>query len=305
MGHTSLITGGTELKMGVVYPQLELGGDPKAAQAFGLGLETLGYDHLVAFDHVVGAVHADREPPLGGPYNEDHPFHEPLMMFSFLAGQTTNLEFATGVMISPQRQTALLARQAADLALMSGNRFRLGVGVGWNYVEYETLGQDFTTRGARQEEQVQLLRRLWTEPVVDFSGRFDQVPRAAIVPRPTEPIPIWFGGFRRPAFERAARLGDGFIFAGSTEVEISEWDVAGTFQALREDVERHGRDPQQFGGERVVMFPPSVEEVAARVHQWHAAGGTHASVLTLGLGLDSVEAHLDYLSRVKDSILAG
>jgi probable F420-dependent oxidoreductase len=301
---TSAISG-TELEVGVVYPQLELGPDPEAARAFALGLEALGYDHLVAFDHVAGAVHADREPALIGPYNETHPFHEPLIMFAFLAGQTTRLEFATGVLVLPQRQTVLLARQVADLDLMSGGRFRLGVGVGWNHVEYSVLGQDFAARGARQEEQVELLRRLWSEPVVDAVGAFDRIDRIAIVPKPTRTVPIWFGGFRRPAFERAARLGDGFVFAGSGEIALGDWDVEGAFRGLRDDVERHGRDPQQFGGERVVMFPPSVQDLAAKVHHWHAAGGTHASILTLGQGLDSVDAQLDYLGRAKDAILAG
>jgi probable F420-dependent oxidoreductase len=288
-----------------VYPQLELAGVPGAVRALGVGLEALGYDHLVAFDHVIGAVHADRHPPLIGPYNEQHPFHEPLVMFSFLAGITERLQFATGVLVLPQRQTALLARQAADLALLSDGRFRLGVGVGWNHVEYDALGQDFASRGARQEEQVELLRRLWTEPVVDATGRFDRFDRIAVVPRPTEPIPIWFGGFRRPAFERAARLGDGFVFAGGGEVALGDWDVAGALRSLREEVERHGRDPGAFGGERVLMLPPSVEHVAAGVHEWAQAGGTHLSVLTLGLGLDSVEAQLDYLGRVKDAVDAG
>jgi alkanesulfonate monooxygenase SsuD/methylene tetrahydromethanopterin reductase-like flavin-dependent oxidoreductase (luciferase family) len=167
------------------------------------------------------------------------------------------------------------------------------------------LGQDFAARGARQEEQVELLRRLWSEPVVDAVGAFDRIDRIAIVPKPTRTVPIWFGGFRRPAFERAARLGDGFVFAGSGEIALGDWDVEGAFRGLRDDVERHGRDPQQFGGERVVMFPPSVQDLAAKVHHWHAAGGTHASILTLGQGLDSVDAQLDYLGRAKDAILAG
>src|SRR5579859_7003504 len=150
------------MEIGVVYPQIELGGSPAALRRFATAAEELGYSHLVAYDHVLGAVHQGREPALMGPYTEQDPFHDPLVMFAYLAGLTTRLGFFSGILILPQRQTALVARQAADLDLFSGGRFRLGVGVGWNYVEYDALGQDFHTRGKRQEEQIELLRRLWT-----------------------------------------------------------------------------------------------------------------------------------------------
>ncbi len=185
------------MQIGVVYPQTELRGDPTAVRRIGRAVEDLGFDHLLAYDHVLGAVHADRTPPLTGPYTEHDPFHDPFVMFAYLAGITERIGFATGILILPQRQTALVARQAADVDLLSGGRLRLGVGVGWNHVEYEALGQDFRTRGARQEEQIELLRRLFTEPVVDFSGRFDRVDRAALVPKPARPIPIWLGGSSR------------------------------------------------------------------------------------------------------------
>jgi probable F420-dependent oxidoreductase len=175
------------MHIGVVYPLTELRGDPAAVRRIGTAVEDLGFDHLLAYDHVLGAVHADRTRRLTGPYTERDPFHDPFVMF---AGITERIHFATGVLVLPQRQTALVARQAADVDLLSGGRLRLGVGVGWNHVEYEALGQDFRTRGARQEEQIQLLRRLFTEPVVDFSGRFDRVDRASLVPKPARPIPI-------------------------------------------------------------------------------------------------------------------
>src|SRR4051812_4336717 len=143
----------------------------------------------MAYDHVLGAVHADRSPALPGPYTERDPFHDPFVMFAYLAGITEGIGFATGILILPQRQTALVARQAADVDLLSGGRLRLGVGVGWSHVEYEALGQDFRTRGARQEEQIGLLRRLFTEPVVDFTGRFDRADRAALMPKPKRPLP--------------------------------------------------------------------------------------------------------------------
>jgi probable F420-dependent oxidoreductase len=193
------------MQIGAVFPQNELGGDPSAVRRIGRAVEDLGFDHLLAYDHVLGAVHANRTPQLTGPYTERDPFHDPFVMFAYLAGITQRLRFATGVLVLPQRQTALVARQAADVDLLSGGRLRLGVGVGWNPVEYEALGQDFRTRGARQEEQIELLRRLFTEPVVDFSGRFDRVDRAALVPKPAQPIPIWLGGSGPAAFDRAAR----------------------------------------------------------------------------------------------------
>jgi probable F420-dependent oxidoreductase len=150
------------MQIGVVYPQNELRGDPTAVRRIGRAVEDLGFDHLLAYDHVLGAVHADRTPQLTGPYTEHDPFHDPFVMFAYLAGVTERIRFGTGILVLPQRQTALVARQAADVDLLSGGRLRLGVGVGWNYVEYEALGQDFRTRGARQEEQIELLRRLFT-----------------------------------------------------------------------------------------------------------------------------------------------
>src|ERR1700691_5635441 len=173
------------MEIGVVYPQTELRGDPEAVRKIGTGVEDLGFDHLLAYEHVLGAVHADRTPPLTGPYTEHDPFHDPLVMFAYLAGLTERIGFVTGVLILPQRQTALVARQAADVDLLSGGRLRLGVGVGWNHVEYDALGQNFHTRGAREEEQIQLLRLLWTEEVIDYTGRFDRVDRAGTSPRPS------------------------------------------------------------------------------------------------------------------------
>src|SRR5581483_6056407 len=155
------------MKIGVIYPQTELGGDPEAVRRIGISAEELGYHHLLAYDHVLGATHA-REPKLTGPYTDKHPFHDPFVMFAHLAALTRRIEFVTGILILPQRQTGLVARQAADLDLLSGGRLRLGVGIGWNYVEYAALGQDFSTRGRRMAEQVNLLRRLWSEPLVDF-----------------------------------------------------------------------------------------------------------------------------------------
>jgi probable F420-dependent oxidoreductase len=287
------------MQIGVVYPQTELRGDPAAVRLIGRAVEDLGFDHLLAYDHVLGAVHADRTPPLTGPYTEHDPFHDPLVMFAYLAGITDRIRFATGILILPQRQTALVARQAADVDLLSGGRLRLGVGVGWNPVEYEALGQDFHTRGARQEEQIELLRRLFTEPVVEFAGRFDRVDRAALAPRPAQSIPIWLGGSSEAAFDRAARLADGFIFSGGRG---GLDDTIALWEALRDRVQRHGRSPADFGGNYVVPSRGGVDGVRAAIEAWEAAGGTHVSVVTMGRGLDSVDGHIDYLAEVAGAL---
>ena len=287
------------MQIGVVYPQIELGGDPGAVRRFGKAVEDLGFDYLLAYDHVLGAVHSDRTPQLPGPYTERDPFHDPFVMFGYLAGITERLGFATGVLVLPQRQTALVARQAADVDLLSRGRLRLGVGIGWNYVEYEALGQDFHTRGAREEEQIELIRRLFTEPVVDFSGRFDRVDRAALVPKPTRAVPIWLGGFSDKAFERAARLADGFVFFGAVSIDtaVEAWT------SLRQRITDQGRLVDDFGAEYVALSQ-GADSLTAEVESWRAAGGTHLAIATMGFGLDSVEAHIDYIASLA-SVLNG
>ena len=285
------------MHVGVVYPQTELRGDPGAVRRIGRAVEDLGFDHLLAYDHVLGAVHADRARQLTGPYTEHDPFHDPFVLFAYLAGITERIQFVTGVLVLPQRQTALVARQAADVDLMSGGRLRLGVGVGWNHVEYEAMGQDFGTRGARQEEQIELLRRLFTEPVVDFSGRFDRVDRAALVPKPTRSIPIWLGGASEAAFDRAARLADGFIFfGGGIDRAVSAWN------ALRDRLRELDRSLEDFGAEYVALPQGGVDPLMTEIDAWREAGGTHVSVVTMGLGLTSAEAHSGYLATVADAL---
>ncbi len=281
------------MQIGVVYPQIELRGDPVAVRRFGVAAEDLGFDHLLAYDHVLGAVHAGRTPPLTGPYTEHDPFHDPFVMFAYLAGITERIQFATGILILPQRQTVLVARQAADVDLLSGGRLRMGVGVGWSPVEYDALGLDFRTRGARQEEQIGLLRRLFTEPVVDFAGRFDRVDRAALVPKPKRSIPIWLGGSGDKALDRAARLADGFIFiGGGIDHTIDTW------ARLRERVHDQGRAAEDFGADYVVPIHGSAGDLSAEIDAWGRAGGTHVSLVTMGLGLGSVDAHIDRIAAV-------
>jgi probable F420-dependent oxidoreductase len=285
------------MEIGVAYPQIELRGDPSAVREFGIAVEGLGFDHILAYDHVVGAVHADRTPPLAGPYAEHDPFHDPLVMFAYLAGITERIQFTTGILVLPQRPTVLVARQAADVDLLSGGRLRLGVGIGWNYVEYQALGQDFHTRGARQEEQIGLLRLLFTEPVVDFSGRFDRIDRASLVPKPTRSIPIWLGGSGEKAIDRAARLADGFIFfGGGVDHAVDSW------RRLCECVSGVGRSVEEFGGEYVSLSGADEGELTREIDVWREAGGTHLTVVTMGLGLNSISGHLDYLASLASKI---
>ena len=285
------------MQIGMVYPQTELRGDPRAVRRIGTAVEDLGFDHLLAYDHVLGAVHADRIPRLTGPYTEQDPFHDPFVMFAFLAGMTERIGFATGILVLPQRQTTLVARQAADVDLLSGGRLRLGVGVGWSHVEYEAWARS-SVAAALGEEQIELLRRLFTEPVVDFSGRFDRVDRAALVPKPTRPVPIWLGGSGEKAFDRAARLGDGFIFfSGGVDHAVEAW------QRLRDRVRGHGRSVEDFGGDYVVLPSGGIGDLTAEIDAWRDAGGTHVSVVTMGRGLYSVDGHIDFLASLAHALV--
>ena len=284
------------MKIGAVYPQTEMNGDPAALDAIGRAVEAIGYDHLLIYDHVAGAVHEGRVPPLSGPYDEKTPFHDPLVSLAYLAAATQRIELATGVLILPQRQTLLVARQTADVDLLSGGRLRLGVGTGWNPVEYEGLGQDFHTRGARLNEQIPYLRRLWSEPVVDFKGKFDRLDRAGLVPRPKRMIPIWCGGFSEPAYRRAARLADGFIFF---EPRDNPLEALGKVKRFLGEENRNAED---FGADLLFRSRKAGEAGASdadRVKRWQDAGGTHATVITLGLGFISADQHIDHLAEVR------
>src|SRR6185503_1086777 len=183
------------MRLGVVFPQLEIGADPAVIKDYAQTTEGLGYDYLLAFDHVLGA-NPNRLGGWQGPYTHESMFHEPFVLFGYLAGLTQRLELVTGVIILPQRQTVLVAKQAAEVDVLSGGRLRLGIGTGWNQVEYESLGASFADRGERIVEQVDLLRRLWTEPLVSFEGRWHRVSGAGLNPLPVQrPIPIWMGGW--------------------------------------------------------------------------------------------------------------
>jgi probable F420-dependent oxidoreductase len=285
------------VKLGFVYPQTELDGNARALHEIGIAVEALGYDCIAFYDHVAGAEHADREPPLTGPYTERDPFHDPLVALTYLAAVTERIELATSVLVLAQRQTVLVARQVADLDLLSGGRVRLGVGTGWNWVEYDSLGIDFSTRGRRLEEQIHVLRALWTERLVTFHGTFHDLERMAVNPRPARAIPIWIGGFTEPAFRRAGRVGDGFTFGGDFDRAVRCLD------RIRGYLAEAGRTADGFGAEFIVQSPRT-DEVAAQAARWQQAGGTHLSVVTMNMGLDSSAAHLDLAASFRERIAA-
>jgi probable F420-dependent oxidoreductase len=280
------------VRLGVVFPQTELGDDVGAVRHYAQGVEQLGYAHVMAYDHVLGAdpaVHA----PWNGPYDVHTTFHEPFVLFGYLAG-ITSLEFVTGVIILPQRETALVAKQAAEVDLLSGGRVRLGVGVGWNRVEYDALGQDFRTRGRRSGEQIELLRRLWTQQVVTHTVDDERVVAAGIAPMPLQrPIPIWIGGQSPAAYRRAGQLADGW-FPQLQPGERLDDAIRIVSKASREA----GRDPASLGMEGRVTWHGDDDEVVAAVARWRDAGATHVSINTMKAGLATVDDHLSALESV-------
>ena len=276
------------MPVGLVYPQIEYETDPAAVRDYAQTAEELGYSHILVYDHVLGA-NPERPGGWRGPYTYRNPFHEPFVLYAYMAARTGRIGFTTGVIILPQRQTALVAKQAASLDVLSAGRLRLGVGLGWNEVEYEALGQDFHTRGRRLEEQVQLLRRLWVEPLVTFQGRWDTVPDAGINPLPVQrPIPIWFGGRVEAALRRAARLGDGWI---SNFASLA--DARPGLETLFRTLEEAGRERGDFGIEaRLTYSPADLDGLAGRMEEWKSAGATIFSVNTMGLGFNRAQDHL-------------
>ncbi len=281
------------MRIGVVFPQTELGGDPGAVRAYGQRVEELGFKHILAYDHVVGAdptVHHG----WAGPYDVNTTFHEPLVMFGYLAAVTTAVELVTGVIILPQRQAVLVAKQAAEVDLLSNGRLRLGVGIGWNAVEYEALGEDFTNRGRRSDEQIEVMRRLWTEPAVTFEGRFHTVTGAGLAPMPVQrPIPVWIGAGSARGYERAGRLADGWfpMMSPGPKLEEASATVARAARAA-------GRDPAGLGMEGRVTWTGDRDQIGQELASWAGVGATHISVNTMGAGLQTVDDHLAALEAV-------
>lgn len=289
------------MRLGVVFPQTEIGNDPAAIRDYAVAAEEAGYDHLLAYDHVTGSPLERFEGRLNfrPPYTDKTPFHEVFVLFGFLAGVTRRLEFTTGILIAPQRQTALIAKQAAALDVLSGGRLRLGLGVGWNFTEYEALNEDFHTRGRREAEQVEVLRKLWTEPLVTFEGRFHHFDRVGINPLPVQqPIPIWFGGMADALLRRVAKTGDGWF----PQFQPGE-QARATMERLHGYIREAGRDPSAVGIEgRITIHTGSPEEWRGQVDAWQELGATHLSVSTMGGGYTSPGQHIDAIRRFKEAV---
>jgi probable F420-dependent oxidoreductase len=280
------------MQIGAVVPHNEIGSDPGAIKAYLQGVESLGMTHLLVYDHVMGA---DRDRPGGfsGPYDKDVAFHEPLTFLAFAAGVTDTVELVTTVLILPQRQTVLVGKQAAEVAVLSGNRLRLGVGTGWNTIEYEALNERFDNRGKRQAEQVEVLRRLWTEDSFSFTGDYHTIDRAGINPRPTRAIPIWFGGSSPVVLERCARLGDGWMpLGGANDKSRLAIDV------IRGHREAAGMSMDGFGIQAQAQYAGGTPE-RWRTHAvaWRDLGATHLAVATHNAGPTDIDGHLARLAE--------
>jgi probable F420-dependent oxidoreductase len=279
------------MQIGVVFPQTELGGDVGAVRAYGEAVEGLGFRHLLAYDHVVGADPAVHR-GWGGPYDVTTTFHEPFVLFGYLAA-ITSLELVTGIVILPQRQTVLVAKQAAEVDLLTQGRFRLGVGIGWNHVEYEALGKSFRDRGRRFGSQIELLRRLWTEDSVTQDGPDDRITAAGLAPPPLQrPIPVWIGGASDPAYRRIGRLADGWFPQVPPGRHLDH-----ALAVIAEGAADAGRDPAALGMEgRVTWQPDDHARFADHIDRWRTAGATHLDINTMGAGLTTVDAHIAALT---------
>ena len=283
------------MRYGVVFPQTEIGKDPSAIRDFAQAAEELGYHHLLAYDHVVGANPASR-PGWRPPYTYKDTFHEPFVLFGYLAGLTKRIELVTGVIILPQRQTVLVAKQAAALDVLSGGRLRLGIGIGWNPVEYEALGENFKNRGRRSEEQVDVMRKLWTQELVTFEGEWHKITDAGLNPLPIQrPIPIWFGGGHDQTLRRVARLGDGwFPLLGPDD------KCRAMIEKIRAYTREAGRDPRSVGIEgRIMIGQGSPEQWTKEIQAWKELGATHVTANTMKAGFSSPSGHVEAIRRFR------
>ncbi|MCA9858765.1 MAG: LLM class F420-dependent oxidoreductase [Thermomicrobiales bacterium] len=286
------------MRIGVVFPQTEFGNDTGALKAYLQTVEALGYTHLLAYDHVLGADLANR-PNWTGSYELRNPFHEVFVLFGYAAALTERLELVTGVLILPQRQTALVAKQAAEVDVLSNGRMRLGIGVGWNAVEYEALGEAFSNRGVRSQEQMQLLRALWTNPSIIFDGQWDQVVEAGINPLPVQqPIPIWIGGYADSTLRRIATFADGwFPWREPNDA------MAAMLEKLWTYTREAGRNPSEIGLEpRLDVNSGSPDVWHGFVEGWRRLGATHLCVNTMSAGFRSPAEHISALERVAQEL---
>ncbi len=276
------------MKIGLVFPQTEIGTDVEGIRDFAIGVEAAGFEFLAAYDHLVG--HRPSDPVHWrtlGPYTDADAFHEVFVLFSYLAAITMRIELVTEVLVLPQRQTVLVAKQAAELQLLSGGRFRLGIGVGWNPEEYRSLGMSFHDRGKRVAEQVAVLRQLWGQPLVSHEGPNHSICNMGLNPQPEKPIPIWIGGSSSIALKRAASIADGFAFDHSIE------EAPAVLGELKGYLTQVHRDPHDFGLAARVRIGRSIERLLAEAAAWQALGITHLSLNTMDSGLSGAISHLD------------
>ena len=281
------------MRIGVVFPQTEIGADPAVVAEFATTAEAVGYRHLVVFDHVLGASTASR-PDWQGPYTAENMFHEPFVLFGYLAGLTERLELVTAIVILPQRQTALVAKQAACVDVLAGGRLRLGIGTGWNAVEYEALGENFHNRGARSEEQIDVMRKLWANEAVSYTGRWHKITDAGLNPLPPRRrIPVWLGGMAPQVIERVGRLADGWF-------PFFNPNLAQQLQAVRAAAEKAGRAPDAIGIECMTpMIDGDPGKTRGQIQRLAEMGVTHTAVVTMNAGLAG-RAHLDAIKRFWD-----
>jgi probable F420-dependent oxidoreductase len=282
------------MRIGAVLPQTEIGADPAMIREYAQAVEELGYTHILAYDHVLGADTSVR-PGWSGPYTSATMFHEPFVLFGYLAALTRRVELVSGVIILPQRQTALVAKQAAEVDVLSGGRLRLGVGVGWNDVEYQGLNENFHNRGARSEEQIALLRALWAEPAITFRGKWHTLEAAGINPLPVlRSIPLWIGGYAEATLERVGRLGDGWFPWRPLDDKMRA-----AVERLRGSAHAAGRDPQAIGLEPQLSLRAVPQQGwAGFARGWRNLGATHLCVNTMGAGLASPRDHIEALRQV-------
>ncbi len=289
------------MRIGATFPQTEIGSDAGGVRDYAQAVEAMGFTHILAYDHVLGADLTNR-PDFQGPYNLDSGFHEPFVMYGYLAGLTKTIELTTGIIILPQRQTVLVAKQAAALDVLSGGRLRLGIGLGWNEVEYEALNEKFSNRGSRVQEQIEVMRALWTERSVNFKGKWHTVSEAGLSPMPIQqPIPVWMGGGTTERIQRRiARLADGWMPQLTPDEKGDE-----ALETFRGYLREYGRDPAQFGIDGGIRLETNaIDAAAASVEAWRDLGATHLSVSTMGQGLTGPAAHIKRLEEFRAAVPA-
>jgi probable F420-dependent oxidoreductase len=288
------------IAIGATFPQTEIGADVGGVRAYAEAAQALGFKHLLIYDHVLGAdPEAAAHRPWAGPYTAHTMFHEVFVLFGFLAAAVPKMELVTAVVILPQRQTALVAKQAAEIDVLSGGKLRLGVGIGWNWVEYEGLGLSFKNRARRFEEQIGLLRRYWQEPIFTHEGRYEKVTAAGINPLPIQrPIPIWIGGSAEPALKRAAEVADGFFPQRPLE---GGWPA--TFEKMRAWRAAAGKSWDGYGIEaRINAGTGTPDEWRQTFEEWKALGATHITVNTMNGGLKGPDQHIARIREVKAAL---